>query len=436
MPICHTPPSLARPARALIGLGAWCLLVGAASAQQPASPQPTSPQPSAQAPKSRQPSAPTSASPQPGAVDYQLSSEVAGYGDTDSVFVLTPSLALAARAPASGWGATASYLVDVVSAASVDIVSTASARWTEVRQAGALSADYKPGAMGATLGGSVSREPDYVSWYLGGAFRMETMDKRFTPLIGYSYSRDTAGRTGTPFDVYALRLQRHSLQLGAEIIVNPATRVSLAAEAVLEAGRQEKPYRYLPVFAADVVGSVPRAAAVDVVNSLRLPGRMAERTPDTRQRYSVTSEISWRQSGGDELSATLRVAERLYTDSWGLLASTTDARFIMGLGGGFRLWPHLRAHAQSGVSFWERAYVAQPGSGEIRFPSLRTGDRELGPLFTGSFGFGAQYATQPGINSSWLFTALADVGRTSYLDALFTDQRTSLFVSLMAGHSL
>lgn len=372
----------------------------------------------------------------PRAVEYQLSSEVAGYADSDSVFVLTPSLGLAARAPAAGWGASATYLVDVVSAASVDIVSTASPRWTEVRQAGALAVDYKPKALGVAFGGSVSREPDYVSWYLGGSFRMETAQKRFTPLLGYSYSRDTAGRKDTPFDVYALELERHTVQLGGEVVVNPSTRVSVATEVVLEDGRQEKPYRFLPVFAPDVASSVPRAAAVDVVNELRLPGRMAERVPDSRQRYSVAAEVAWRQLDDASFSSTLRVSERLYTDSWGLFASTTDARFIVGLGDKLRFWPHLRAHAQSGVSFWQRAYAAQPGSGEIRFPSLRTGDRELSPLFTGSYGLGSQYSTQPGARSSWVFTALADVGRTTYLDALFTDQRSSLFVSLMAGHAL
>ncbi len=210
---------------------------------------------------------------------YHVGGELAGYADTDNVYVLTPSLNLGADQPTGGWKANASYLVDIVTAASVDIVSTASPRWTEVRQAGSLSVDYQPQDFGVSLGGSVSREPDYLSWYVGGSFRVEMYDKRFTPLLGYSYSQDTAGRKDTPFSVYSLELERNTLQVGAEIVLNPSSRLTLSTEAVLEDGRQEKPYRYLPIFSAETAPGVPRGASIDVVNSLRLPGEMSERLP-------------------------------------------------------------------------------------------------------------------------------------------------------------
>jgi hypothetical protein len=75
----------------------------------------------------------------------------------------------AVRDTLSGWSASGSYLVDVVSAASVDIVSTASPSWQELRHAAALEATYQPGTLGAKFGGSVSSEPDYLS--AGGARR-------------------------------------------------------------------------------------------------------------------------------------------------------------------------------------------------------------------------------------------------------------------------
>jgi hypothetical protein len=60
------------------------------------------------------------------------------YADTDHVFVETPSISAAVTNPTAGWSVGGQYLVDVVSAASVDIVSTASRRWQEVRQEGSL----------------------------------------------------------------------------------------------------------------------------------------------------------------------------------------------------------------------------------------------------------------------------------------------------------
>src|ERR1700728_2024398 len=94
--------------------------------------------------------------------DYvvQASLETAQYADTDHVFVTTPSLTGRVAKPTAGFSVNGSYLVDVVSAASVDIVSTASRRWQETRQAGTLQAEYKPSTFGVAVSGAVSDEPD------------------------------------------------------------------------------------------------------------------------------------------------------------------------------------------------------------------------------------------------------------------------------------
>jgi len=79
---------------------------------------------------------------QPVSADTATSSaatEFATYADSDHVTVFTPSIRLGVENVA-GASLTGTYLVDVVSAASVDVVSTASSRWRELRQAG-ISAD-------------------------------------------------------------------------------------------------------------------------------------------------------------------------------------------------------------------------------------------------------------------------------------------------------
>ncbi|MGH7271783.1 MAG: DUF3570 domain-containing protein, partial [Polyangiaceae bacterium] len=129
--------------------------------------------------------------------------ELGGYNDSDHVSVLTPSIALSIE-NTSGASLAATYLVDVVSAASVDIVSTASSRWNEVRQAGSIVAGYKPHDFGIDVGTSFSSEPDYLSY---GAYAMVTKDfdqKNWTLFFGYGFTHDTIGRCGdygtcTPF---------------------------------------------------------------------------------------------------------------------------------------------------------------------------------------------------------------------------------------------
>src|SRR5262249_53235032 len=58
--------------------------------------------------------------------------EVSGYHDTDHVDVISPAWIFGVENPTAGWGVSGSFLVDVVTAASTDIVATASPRWREV----------------------------------------------------------------------------------------------------------------------------------------------------------------------------------------------------------------------------------------------------------------------------------------------------------------
>ena len=99
------------------------------------------------------------------------------------------------------------------------------------------------------------------------------------------------------------------------------------------------------------------------MNAARLPGRISERVPDTRNRFAVSARLAQRLSG-----STLIVSERLYQDDWGLRASTTDLRMLMDAGRRWFVWTHLRAHVQAGVSFWKRAYVARPAGTGLEVP--------------------------------------------------------------------
>ncbi len=78
----------------------------------------------------------------------RASTEVAAYADTDHVAVFTPSISGHIENPTAGWSLDGSYLVDAISAASVDVISTASGRWTEVRQAGDARFAYRRGDWG------------------------------------------------------------------------------------------------------------------------------------------------------------------------------------------------------------------------------------------------------------------------------------------------
>jgi hypothetical protein len=348
-------------------------------------------------------------------------SEFASYADTDHVFVETPSIAGAVSNPLTGWSVDGSYLVDVVSAASVDIVSTASRRWEEVRQAGTLDAAYKPNDFGVSVASALSVEPDYVSWMVGGSLTRDLLQKNLTLLLGYFHTNDTAGRTGTPFSVFSEQLDSEAFKAGATMVVNRTTTLAFIVDSIFENGNQAKPYRYIPLFAPGT--SVPLGASIDLVNSIRESARPLERLPLSRQRYALSARLAHRFH-----RSTLRLDERIYGDSWLLLATTTDARYLFDLGPRVETGPHARLHVQNGVDFWERAYTLEPGFND---PEYRTGDRELGPLVnvTGGWSMKIGLGSRPN-PTSWILGFDANFTSTRFLDDLYVTQRASALVGV------
>jgi len=364
----------------------------------------------------RQARAQSSDGPHGSNVTAHLSAGYGQYADSDHVFVETPTLDGTVSNPVAGWSVGASYLADVISAASVDIVSTASQNWKEVRQEGRIRASYQRQTFGVEANGGVSDEPDYLSWSAGGAVTQDLLDKNVTWKLGYAHGRDIAGRTGTPFSVFSEVLDRNAVNASLTLVLSRTTIAAFIGDAVFEDGNQAKPYRYIPLFVPGTY--VPRGAPIDLVNSLRVSARPLERLPDSRQRYALTGRLAHRYR-----RATLRLDERLYVDSWLLKATTSDVRYFFDVSPRLELGPHARIHAQTSVNFWQRAYVFGPGA---QYPALRTGDRELGPLVNVTGGWtvrlGLGKSTAP---TSWVLSFDLNATSTQYLDDLYVTRRIS-----------
>jgi hypothetical protein len=363
------------------------------------------------------------------ATTKRASMEFASYNDSDHITVVTPSIALGIE-NASGASLHATYLVDVVSAASVDIVSTASSRWKEVRHAGTVEAEYKPHDFGVAVGSSVSSEPDYLSY---GAHVILTKDfdqKNWTLFGGYGFSHDIIGRCGdygacTPFSVFSRTLDTGAFNAGIDLIIDRESLMTIAGDLIIENGDQSKPYRYIPMFAPNIAPSIPKGASIDLVNALRLHEKPLEQLPLSRRRAALTARYARRLD-----TSTVRLEERFYNDSWGLVASSSDARWIFDLGRRFAIWPHARFHVQNSVSFWQRAYESRSPTG-WDLPEYRTGDRELGPLWTFEGGFGVKwYLGSQDEPDTWALQLTSDGMYTSFLDDLYIANRTAIMGAL------
>lgn len=345
--------------------------------------------------------------------------DVSGYTDSIDVHVLTPAVRGSVSSPTSGWNIGANYLVDVVTAASPDIVSTASRRFHDVRHVVGLTGGYKPGSFGGQAYANYSEERDYISRSVGLTLTADLMAKQFTPALGYAYTWDTIGRTGTPYDVFGKPFDIHDINAASTFVLNPTTVLVTGGGVALESGDQSKPYRYVPLFEPGV--SVPVGATPDEVNRARLPAKPLEQLPLDRQRFNVSGRYVSRIRS----NATLRLEERLYYDTWAIMATTTDARYMIDVTPRFRLWPHLHVHVQSGAKFYRRIYGSTLNpDGSANIPQFRTTDRELSPMFGITAGGGVRYAlTEPGGKFQLAVFSTADALFNYYINTLFIRTR-------------
>jgi tetratricopeptide (TPR) repeat protein len=349
--------------------------------------------------------------------------DIGAYTDSTSVQVLTPAIDASITAPTAGWNVGASYLIDVVSAASPDVVSTASHNFRDLRHAASLNGGYKPGNYGAQGTASLSVEHDYVSRSAGLTLLGDFLDKTITPSLGYFRSEDTIGRADTPYDVFSNHLTTNEFLLGSAIVMSPTSVLQVGGSLQSERGDQSKPYRYIPLFANGV--GVPIGATFTEVNTFRLPTRPLEQLPTARDRWALAGRYIRRMGG----SATLRLEERLYFDTWSTKASSTDVRYLIDFSRRLRVGPHVRLHVQTPANFYKRKYIASPNpDGSIDLPKYRTTDRELSQLLSFTGGGSARLSLSPPEDKVQFAVQLdGDAMYTRYFDALYIKSRLALW---------
>jgi hypothetical protein len=308
-----------------------------------------------------------------------------------------------------------------VSAASPDIVATASRRWNEVRYAGTVSGDVKIKSARVGANVAVSVEPDYIARSVGLALSTDLRSKMVTPTLAYNFGFDILGRAETPLDVFRQDIYRHTVDAGVSFVIDASTVVVGGATAEFILGDTSKPYRHIPMFTSALASQIPSGATRELIASNRLPFAPLEQLPTDRSRFALFGRAAKRFE-----KVTIRGDERLYVDSWGQFASTTDGRFYFDLNDDLRLGAHLRFNAQGPVSFWKRAYVAELlPTGTWNVPQFRTSDRELGPLV----------GVTAGVNMRWAFARVlalqlqAEGLYNQYLDHIYVFNRMGLFTA-------
>jgi hypothetical protein len=352
------------------------------------------------------------------AQEWSAGADLLLYTDTDAVQVVSPQAHVRRALDDEGGLLSARFTVDVVTAASVDVVTHATSSFRETRYELGLSAAKAFGAHLPSLTYRYSHEPDYVSHggQLGWRSRLGTPDSVLS--LGYGLTHDLVLRHGTSRNAFSETSLTHDAQISLAQTLSSKSIVRFGYGLVVQTGYLEKPYRHVPLFtpesvvaARDAGDRLDRSTFDEYRESLRPP----EEVPDLRIRHALSVRGLHHLP---DARTTLRLDYRFYFDDWGLLAHTIEPAVRARIREAWDLTIFARAHRQSSASFWRRVYEVDEAGTVPRFRSV---DRDLSAYTTltagGRFGWDTASVS--------LYVDLS-VAHTRYDAFLYRDRLTAL----------
>ena len=291
---------------------------------------------------------------------------LAVYADDDAVTVVRPSALLAA--PAGRAELTAEVVIDIVSAASVDLVSQASPRgFQETRVEPALTLSLPLSRLATlSLRGFASTESDFDLLGASAGVSLDSASRADTVALTYALSQAAVGRADDP----GASRGRTTMQLGASWtrVTDRAGYLDLVLEGELQVGALANPYRYVAI----ETSTGERCCSVP------------ERTPELRAALAALLRVR-RALARDRVF--LHVDYRFAADGWGLTSHTVSARALLPVSQRAVLGASARGYLQSAADFHRTRYV-----GADAVPAYRTRDRNLGPERSASLGLACELA--------------------------------------------
>jgi hypothetical protein len=310
------------------------------------------------------------------------------YLDSDHTTVVSPLVAIS-RDAWSDATLSASYVADIVTSASVDVISNATRRMTDFRSE--LSAGLSQKVRSATLSGSYvySVENDYASHNVELGLAQELLDKNSTLSLGWSLSSNRIGRSGD-------QLFRESLfTTGAAAswtqVIDKKTIAQLSYTFSYANGFQSSPYRFVR-FEDD------RGDLVE---------KHQERDPRLRYRHAAVIGLN-RHLFKD---SAIQGDYRFYDDNWGVQAHTLQVRYFITFRDDLTLRLRERFYYQSGASFYRQHYVVGNGAE----PDFFTADRELSRFWSNLIGAKISWRL-PWVHRALELEAKVDYFHFRYLD--------------------
>jgi hypothetical protein len=282
--------------------------------------------------------------------------------DGGGVTIDGPSL-LMRKKFAEKYSVSANYYVDMVSSASIDVVTTASP-YREERTQGSVALDMLNGKTQYSLSFTNSDENDYTANSASFDVSQDMFGDLTTVSFGYSRGWDEVRKRGD--DAFIEPVDRRTYRVGLSQIVTPALMMGLSYELVVDEGFLNNPYRS--------VRYLDPASPAGY-------GYQAEIYPHTR----TSSAASVRARYFLPYRAALHGEYRYFTDTWGIGAHTAEIgythpwtdRWIFELG--------LRFYTQGNADFYSDLFP------RVDAQNFLARDKELSSFSNQMISLGATY---------------------------------------------
>ncbi|MGI9324737.1 MAG: DUF3570 domain-containing protein [Pseudomonadales bacterium] len=261
---------------------------------------------------------------------------------------------------ASVW---ANYYVDMITSASIDVVSTAS-EYEEERKEKSLGIDYLHGKTFMGLSYTNSEESDYTANSMRFGISQDFFGDLTTLGISYARGWDTVRRNGD--DVFEEDAKRQVYRVDLTQVLTRNMIFNLNYEGVTDEGFLNNPYRQVRFLDP---------------SSARGYSYEQELYPRTRTSSAVAGRVMYYLP----YRASLKSEFRYFTDTWGISAWNAEIAYVHPLPKGLTLDLKYRFYTQTSADFYSDLFPRRSAQ------NFLARDKELSSFDTHTLGAGISY---------------------------------------------
>ena len=254
------------------------------------------------------------------------------------------------------------YYVDMISSASIDVITTASP-YTEERTQYSLSMDYLRGNTTMSAGFTSSAESDFDASSYNLAIAQDMFGDLTTLTLSYGYGDDTVRRSDDP-NFFRDNTRQH-YGLGVTQILTRNLISALNVEVITDEGFLNNPYR-----------------SVRYVDAGSALGYSFE--PELYPRTRTSNAVGIRARYYLLYRAALEAQYRFFKDTWDIDGHTASIAYIHPWRD-FMFTAKYRWHDQTGAHFFRDVFSRSEAT------NFRGRDKELSPLTSQTLKFSVAY---------------------------------------------